>query len=161
MKARNAAVRAAALGSKGQYRAAFRVLLAAARRGDASVFLNLGYAYDVGQGVRRSKRQALRWYRASLATSGGSAAHNIGTIYRDQGDAVVAARWFQRAIAAGSPGSRLEYGQLLLAGLGQPREALEQFRQVSGNVAESEAEAAARWAAEAEDMLARADGDES
>jgi TPR repeat protein len=38
---------------------AFRVLLTAARSGDNSVFINLGYAYDVGRGIRQSKRKAL------------------------------------------------------------------------------------------------------
>jgi len=48
-------------------RAGFRLLLRSAVNGNTSAALPLGYAYDVGLGTRRDKRQAFRWYhRASL-----------------------------------------------------------------------------------------------
>jgi TPR repeat protein len=146
---------------RGRHTAAFRLLLAAARRRDATIYLNLGYAYDMGLGVRRSKRKALRWYRAALEASPGSAAHNIGTVYRDQGKLIAAARWIQKSIAYGNSGSHLDYGQLLLAGPGQPTEALAHFSQVGADAAVAEVEAAAGWASEVEAMLARASGVEA
>ena len=137
-----------------KFRDAFRVLLVAARGGDSSVFINLGYAYDVGVGIRRSKRKALYWYRRALDAGENTASHNIGTVYRDRGHAVRAARYFRHAIALGHTGSNLELGQLLLGGLGQPAEALACFRNVGDQESEATTEAAKTWAAMAEGILA-------
>jgi TPR repeat protein len=136
------------------YRQAFRVLLSAARRGDTTVFLNLGYVYDMGQGIRKSRRKALRWYRRALAAGETTAAHNIGTVYRDRHDVLRAIRWFQLAVDMGHSGSNLELGQLLLARLGQPAEALACFRAVGAKESDAEVEAAKTWAAVAEGVLA-------
>jgi len=146
--------RADRLGDLNRLRDAFRVLLTAARSGDTSVFINLGYAYDMGRGVRKSKRKALHWYRRALAAGEGGAAHNIGTVYRDRGHPVRAARYFREAIALGHGGSNLELGQLLLGGLGQPTEALACFRNVGENESETTIEAAQRLAVVAEGALA-------
>jgi hypothetical protein len=51
------------LADQHRYREAFRLLLRSGRNGDSRVYLNLGFAYDVGQGIRRSKAKALHWYR--------------------------------------------------------------------------------------------------
>jgi TPR repeat protein len=143
------------LGGQGRFRDAFRVLLAAAHGGDASVFINLGYAYDVGRGIRKSKRKALYWYRRALATGESVAAHNIGTVYRDRRQTERAARYFRQAVALGHTGSNLELGQLLLGGLGQPAEALACFRDVGDKESEAAIEAAKTWAAVAEGVLAQ------
>jgi TPR repeat protein len=142
------------MGDQGSLRGAFRVLLAAAQRGDTSVFLNLGYAYDTGRGIRKSKRKALRWYRRALAVGDSSAAHNIGTVYRDRGQTARAARWFRHAVQLGSAGSNLELGQLLLAGLGQPEDALACFRAIGDDESDATIEAAKLWAAMTEQILA-------
>jgi TPR repeat protein len=145
---------ASRLADQHRYRQAFRVLLRAARRGDAAVFLNLGYLYDVGQGIRKSKRKALHWHRRALTAGVTTAAHNIGTVYRDRHDVVRAIRWFQRAVDMGHSGSNLELGQLILARLGQPAEALACFRAVGAEESDAEVEAAKTWAAVAEGVLA-------
>jgi TPR repeat protein len=137
-----------------RFRDAFRVLLSAARGGDASVFINLGHAYDMGRGIRQSKRKALYWYRKALIAEERIAIHNIGTLYRDRGRTVRAARCFRRAITLGDTGSNLELGQLLLAGLGQPSDALACFRDVGDEASEATTEAAKTWAAVAEGILA-------
>ena len=142
------------LADQNRLRDAFRVFLTAARRGDTSVFVNLGYAYDVGRGVRKSKRKALHWYRRALAEGEGAAAHNIGTVYRDRGQRVRAARYFREAIALGHGGSNLELGQLLLGGLGQPAEALACFRNVGEDESETTIEAAKSLAVVAEEASA-------
>ena len=146
--------RADALWQKGRRADAFRVLLRAARRGDASTFHNLGYFYDVGLGVRRSKRRALYWYRRAVARGEGSAAHNIATIYRDRNDCLRAARWLHEAIRLGESGSNLLLGQLVLARLGQPAEALACFRAVRDDATAADLEGARVWAGTAEGMIA-------
>ena len=154
MKDKTPLDRAFALDERGHQRRAFKVFLAAARRGDANAFLTLGYAYETGRGTRPSKRKAVRWYKRALAAGDVSAAHNIGTVFRDRGNHVRAARWFMRAIAMGHSGSNLELGQLLLRGNGQPTEALAAFRAVGGDESEATIEAARSWAVVVEGMLA-------
>lgn len=44
----------------------------------------MGYAYDVGVGIRRNEREALRWYRRAYRDGSSTAASNISTIYRDR-----------------------------------------------------------------------------
>ena len=146
--------RAFALSERGLWPQAFRAFLAAARRGEEGAFLTLGYAYDTGRGVRPSKRKAVYWYRRALAAGDSAGAHNIGTVFRDRGNHVAAARWFSRAIALGNTGSNLELGQLLLNGVGQPFEALAAFRAVGSDESEATVEAARSWAALVEGMLA-------
>lgn len=153
-KTRNAFESASVLPDRRRYRQAFRVLLRAARKGDHSVFLNLGFAYDAGQGVRRCRRKALHWYRRALdGGDEGAAANNIGTVYRDRGDVLRAMRWFRRAVATGDRASNLELGKLLLGKVGQPREALACFKAVGREESDSVIEAARTWAAVAEGML--------
>jgi TPR repeat protein len=147
-------VRSCGFDERGRPREAFRVLLRAAQRGDSSVYLNLGVAYDAGRGVRRSKRQALRWYRKAASVGDAAAAHNVATVYRDRGDWLRAISWLQEAIRRGESGSNVLLGQLLLARLGQPQEALAAFRAVGSGACEADIEAARGWAAITQDMLA-------
>jgi uncharacterized protein len=147
--------RADRLADQRRYRQAFRVLLKAARRGDSTVFMNLGYAYDVGRGIRKSKREALLWCRRALAAGEGAAAHNIATVYRDRGDVMRAVRWLRRSVGLGNRGSNLELGQLLLGRLGQPAEAMACFRTVGPEESDAVTEAANAWTAVAEGILAQ------
>jgi TPR repeat protein len=87
-----------------------------AQRGDTSVPLNLAHAYDTGQGIRRSKRKALHWYRRALAASEGAAAHNIATVYRDRADTIRAARRFARAVSLASAAAISSSGNFFLQG---------------------------------------------
>jgi len=137
-----------------RYRQAFRLLLKAGRKGESAAFLNLGHAYDVGEGIRKSKRKALYWYARALDAGDTAAAHNIATVYRDRGDVVRAIRWLLRAVALGESGSNLELGQLLLSRLGQPDEALACFRAVGSQESAADIEAAKTWAAVAEGLIA-------
>jgi len=145
-------LRAHILAERGLDRQAFRVLLGAARAGDGGAYLNLGYAYDNGLGVRRSKRKAVRWYRRAFEQRDGAAAHNIATIYRDRGDVLRAMRWLHRAADLGESGSNVLLGQLLLARLGDVQAAIAAFRSVGSDACEADVEAAAIWAATAESM---------
>ena len=116
----------------------------------------LGYSYDVGRGVAKSRRQALRWYRRAAGMGESSGAHNIGTICRDRGDIARALHWFRRAVAMGDSESNLEVGKLLLGRLGRPVDALACFRSVGPRhgVSEADEESANVWAALAEGMIA-------
>jgi TPR repeat protein len=80
---------------------AFRLLKRAAEGGHKDAAASLGYAYDVGLGTRRNKREAVRWYTVDYRNgcSGGTA--NLATVYRDAGDLRRAFAWWMRAAALG------------------------------------------------------------
>jgi TPR repeat protein len=101
----------------GHHREAFRLFLAAARAGHRASWLNVGYCFDVGRGVRRSREKALFWYRKAVSKGDGSAANNIGTMYRDEGRPRLAARWFLKAVSLGDTGALLNLAKLYLGPL--------------------------------------------
>lgn len=107
----------------GRLRDAFRLFRQAAMLGHQASELNLGYCFDVGAGVRRSRADALFWYRKAASRGDASAANNIGTLYRDEGRPRLAERWLQRAVSLGSRGSLLDLGKLYLGPLEDPRKA--------------------------------------
>jgi TPR repeat protein len=101
----------------GNHRAAFRLFQQAARAGHRASWLNLGYCFDGGRGVRRSRERALFWYRKAASKGDGSAANNIGTVYRDEGRPRLAARWFQKAVSLGATDALLNLAKLYLGPL--------------------------------------------
>jgi TPR repeat protein len=102
-------------------KAAVRAFLPAASSGNGSAAHSLGYCFDVGLGVRRNSKLAMRWYlrawRRGIATS----ATNIATIYRDRGFFAQAVRWWQRAIEAGVREEAVEVGYCYQYGIGVRR----------------------------------------
>jgi TPR repeat protein len=94
---------------------AFRLLKTAAEGGYKEAAFPLGYAYDVGLGTRRNRRQAVRWYGLDYRNGRSGAATNIATIYRDLGELRRAFAWWMRAAAlddgdAGDAGYCYQYG---------------------------------------------------
>jgi uncharacterized protein len=67
----------------------------AASHGDPTAMGSLGYAYDVGLGVRRNVEHAIRWYRQATELGNTSAASNLATVYRDAGKAKLAFQWWK------------------------------------------------------------------
>jgi uncharacterized protein len=108
----------------------FRLLRRIAAGGDLSAHLGVGYCYDVGLGVRRSRADALRWYRRAAAHGVGAAAGNIGCIYRDEGRPRLALRWFRKAVAAGATDSLLDIARLNVDTLKDLRSAREALRRL-------------------------------
>jgi TPR repeat protein len=100
---------------------AVQLLRRAAEQGDVTGQGALGYAYDVGQGVRRDTRLALRWYRSASRQGSTVAMANIATVYRDQGKLALAHRWLLRAVAAGDGDAMVAAGYGLLHGIGVGR----------------------------------------
>ncbi len=111
---------------KGNLKSGFRLLLAAAKLGNPGAQLNLGYTYDVGIGVRPNRTAAMFWYRkAYLAERGnGSAANNIGTIFRDEHNYPEAVRWFRRAVLYGDVDANLELAKIYLRNPRQQEKAI-------------------------------------
>jgi len=98
----------------GELRSAFRLMLNAAKLGDAAAQHGVGYYYHVGIGVKPSRASALGWYRRAYRKGYGFAANNVGTIFRDEGDTERALTWFQRAAKLGDTDANLQIAKILL-----------------------------------------------
>lgn len=106
---------------KGRPVAAFRSLKRLAESGDEDAFHMLGYLYDVGEGTRRNRKNAMHWYLRSYRTGRSVSAANIATIYRDLGDARAEFGWYERAAALGDGDALLEVAIRRLSGKGVRR----------------------------------------
>lgn len=99
---------------KGRLRSAYRLFLAGAKAGDPGAQANLGYFFDIGIGMKPSRRRALYWYRRAFKQGYSAGATNIGTIYRDKGELRKALMWFQRAVKLGDADANLEIAKIYL-----------------------------------------------
>ena len=131
--------RACELWEHQEWRAAFRGFLNAAKRGDRDSQLNLGYCYDTGNGTRRNLSAALYWYKRAYRRRDGSAANNIGTIWRDRRNPKRALYWFRRAVKLGDEGAYLEIAKLYLQTWHDPEKAISCLKRVCRSQKESEA----------------------
>jgi uncharacterized protein len=98
----------------GNLKSAFRLYLAAAKRGDSGCQVNLGNFYCDGIGVKRNRKRALYWYRRALRKGESCAASNIAVLYRDEQKIELALSWFERAVALGEPEANLEIAKIHL-----------------------------------------------
>ncbi|MDU8929702.1 tetratricopeptide repeat protein [Alisedimentitalea sp. MJ-SS2] len=107
----------------GQYDAALKILVPAAKGGDANAQNIVGAAYEDGNGVPRSIVTAVAWYEKSAAQGFAKGQHNLGLVLLRGEDAVPAdmprvARLFEAAMAQGFAPSFWERGRMLRDGIG-------------------------------------------
>ena len=69
---------------RGDYETAFREMLPLADQGDAAAQYNLGYMYEIGEGVPQDYVQALKWYRKAAEQGDASARFNPGLHVQEQ-----------------------------------------------------------------------------
>jgi len=119
--------RASVLWRRGNVRSAFTLFLEAAKEGDESAQVNVGYFFDVGLGTRRNGRRALYWYKRAYEQGSAIAASNIGTMHRDAGKVAKALQWFAKALRRGDQDAALEIGKLYYAARGDLRRARRYF----------------------------------
>lgn len=122
--------RACTLLDEERAREAFRLFSAAARAGHLEAQSNLGYLFDTGTGVRRSRIKALHWYRKAARRGDPAAANNIGTLFRDEGKPRLALRWFEKAVALGNEDALLELAKLYAGPLEDSRRATRLLKKV-------------------------------
>lgn len=67
--------------NKGDYEAAFRLFLAAARTGYAPAQFKTGLYYETGRGINMDKAEALSWYRKAADQNYTAALFNLGYLY--------------------------------------------------------------------------------
>ncbi|MBH31967.1 MAG: hypothetical protein CMG71_08315 [Candidatus Marinimicrobia bacterium] len=89
----------------GDYKQAVVWYRKAAEQGDAGAQVNLGNAYDFGEGVRKNAKQAVAWYRKSAEQGHAIAQFNLGVhLYYGEGlvqDYDQAMRWWRMAAEQG------------------------------------------------------------
>jgi TPR repeat protein len=98
-----------------------RLFRRAAECGDPTAAGALGYAYDVGQGIRRDKGLALKWYRRAARSGNTVAASNIATVFRDWGNLRRAHQWLLRTVEMGDGDAAVSAGYGYLYGIGVRR----------------------------------------
>lgn len=91
-------------------------LKAKAESGDANAQRQLGWSYQIGDGVSKDLAEALKWYRKSAAQGNASAQNDLGNFYENgwgvAQDYVEAMKWYLLSANQG-----LSYGQHNLASL--------------------------------------------
>src|ERR1700688_3608287 len=89
-------------------------LQAKADAGNPDAQLDLGRAYEVGNGVLRNDERAVKWYRAAAEQGNAIAQNNLGLMLRsgrgieqDKGEAV---RWYKKAAQQKNPAAMFNLG---------------------------------------------------
>jgi TPR repeat protein len=134
-------IQANAAWDHGDLREAFELFMKAAKLGDVSSQLDLGYFFDQGLSVRKDKKKALKWYRKAYWQGDAGAANNIATIYRDLGDTKKMLWWLRRAAAMGDVDVQLDLGKRYERGLAVPKDPVKAklfYRRVLANKSATE-----------------------
>ena len=81
----------------------------------ASAQFNLGYMYDIGEGVTQDKVEAVKWYRKAAEQGHSDAQCNLGLMY-DNGEGVAedkfeAVKWYRKAAKQGLARAQFNLGK--------------------------------------------------
>jgi uncharacterized protein len=105
---------AQSLASKPLSPAEINQLQAKAQTGDSTAQLDLGKAYEDGNGVPQSDKQASKWYRAAAEQGNAAAQNNLGLMFRVghgvEQDKLEAVNWYRKAARQGDPGGAFNLG---------------------------------------------------
>jgi len=103
-------------GDQGKTTQRFKGLRALIRSGynDSGALQNLAYMFDVGDGVKPSRKMAFHFYRKSFRRGSASAATNWAIELEMEGRLSTAQRWYERAVQAGDSYGRMRLAKLLL-----------------------------------------------
>lgn len=93
---------------------AVHLLKKAASTGLDMAQFGLAYCYDIGVGVRKNRREAMRLYRQAARQGMSIAAMNIAVLYRESGDRRGEKRWLQRAVELDDTDAELALARLEL-----------------------------------------------
>ena len=93
-----------------------------AEKGNDSSQNALGVLLSTGNGIKRDINSAIYWSKQAIKQGDASAAHNLGTIYRDLKKPSLAFQWYNRAVEMGSIDSVLQVGLCYLFGIGTKKD---------------------------------------
>ncbi len=106
---------------KGDFKAAFDRLLAAAQKGHAMSQLNLGNFYASGRGTRRSLDRAIHWYRRAYQNGYNDGAFNLAIERKKEGNVRAAVLWFKKAAAMNCGEAYVELAKIYKARRGSDK----------------------------------------
>ena len=84
----------------------------------ASSQIALGNLLSTGDGIKRDIEGAIYWTKQAIKQGSSSAAHNLGTIYRDLNKPTLSFNWYLRAVEMGDLDSLFQVGLCHLFGYG-------------------------------------------
>ena len=93
-----------------------------AENGNDSAQIALGVLLSTGDGVKRDINSAIYWNQQAINQGNSSAAHNLGTIYRDLKKLSLAFKWYNRAVEMGDIDSVFQVGLCYLFGIGTKKD---------------------------------------
>lgn len=103
---------------------AFDLMKKAAEQGNANAEVYLGTMYRNGQGVKKDRDEAIRWYNAAIARGSAWGMFEMGSLLyeRPKRDTPKTLEWFKKAADAGYPMAQTAYGVFLLEGKDLPKD---------------------------------------
>lgn len=103
------------LWEEGKSEQAFHLFMQIADKGDRSSFVNIGYMYDVGEGVERNIDLAFYWYKKAWRQDKSRAAcSNIALLYKELKDYKKAIYWWEKSVKNDDGDTALDYAKFLL-----------------------------------------------
>ncbi|KAF9973448.1 hypothetical protein BGZ73_003313 [Actinomortierella ambigua] len=108
-------------------------ICSAAKRGNADAQLFLGWIFGQGQGVHKSDKDSLWWYRQSAENGHVAAQFRLGKIYAqghgmDASDVAKATMWYKKAADGGSAEAQLTLAEMYADGNGVKQDTVEAAR---------------------------------
>jgi uncharacterized protein len=98
----------------GDYAAAFTEFRPLAQQGDARAQTKLGILYQIGEGVERNQKEALKWYRRAAKQGDANAQYELGNasarVNRMRQENREAEKWYRRAAGQGHAGAMCGLG---------------------------------------------------
>ena len=96
-----------------------------ADKGLAKAQLQIGYQYEVGEGVHQSFEDAVRWYRKAAEQGHAAAQSNVGMMY-EEGRGVKenwseALQWYRKSAQQGNPNGQFRLGRMYQFGMAVPQ----------------------------------------
>jgi TPR repeat protein len=102
---------------------------AKAARGEIDAQIELGHAYEVGEGLAQNYGEALKWYRKAADQGDDVAQFDVGVMYyRALGvpqDLEKAVKWYRRAALQGNADAQFGLAAFYYAGAGVPKDEIE------------------------------------
>lgn len=114
----------------GDFKSAFKCLLASAQAGDTSSQLNLGNFYADGKGIKKNLAEAARWYKKAYKNGDRTGALNLAIDRRNEGRTRSAVIWFKKAVAMNDGDAFIALAKIYRTRKGGQRTAIDLLRQV-------------------------------
>ncbi len=111
---------------------AAKVFTRLAERGHVRAQLQIGYQYELGEGVKQSAEEAVKWFRKAAEQGDAASQSNLGDMYEDgkgvREDWPEAAKWYRQSADGGNANGQFRLGRAYQFGIGVPQNRQEAIR---------------------------------